>query len=254
MLLIKVRSTWTLVVIMLILAGAGILTAHFHYRGKNETVDPRIEAARISYERYNNYARANAFDSVFALMDSIEAIYSATEHYRESYEVGVLYNNRAAAFLAMALYSDSTVCPASEKDSLIELAEEQENRAIYIYSGWLDLYGEKSLTELEAIASKDFFIGLENYSSEQQQSFLKTRVKEIEEAQEETRRRLSVAFTNQGVIFRTRKDYDGAAECYLKAIELWDQNLTAENNLNILLGKPLKKRTFIQKLFPPDRN
>lgn len=240
--------------IMVVLAGTGVLLAYFHYRERNEAVDPRIEAARLSYERYNGYAQVNAFDSVFCLMDSIESIYRATEHYRQSFEVGVLYNNRAAAWLTMALYSDSTICPASEKDSLIRLAEEQESIAIALYSDWLNRFGEKSTSEIEKIAAENFFPGLESYSSEQQQSFFKARVKELMEAQEETKRRLSVAYTNQGVIHRTRKDYDAAAECYLKAIELWDQNLTAENNLNILLGKPLKKRTFIQKLFPPDRN
>jgi hypothetical protein len=48
-------------------------------------------------------------------------------------------------------------------------------------------------------------------------------------------------------------DYEKAINNYQKAIDLWDQNLTAENNLNILLGKPLKKRNLIQKLFPPKR-
>ncbi len=248
------RPTKALVLVIGVLVLSGVLIAYFHYRQGNKSVDPRIATARKSYEQYNRFAQASAYDSVFRLMDSIETIYAATEHYRNSYEVGVLYNNRAAAYLAMALYTDSTVCPANEKDSLIRLAEEKEQQAIAIYTDWLDRYGGAETAEIEKIISEDFFTGLEKYSPGEQQAFFTARVKEIDEAREETKRRLSVAYTNQGVIFRTRKDYSSAAECYLKAVDLWDQNLTAENNLNILLGKPLKKRTFIQKLFPPDRN
>ena len=35
--------------------------------------------------------------------------------------------------------------------------------------------------------------------------------------------------------------------------ELWDRNLTAKNNLNVLLGQPMEKRNVIQRMFPPDR-
>jgi len=37
-------------------------------------------------------------------------------------------------------------------------------------------------------------------------------------------------------------------------MELWGENLTAENNLNILLGRPVRKRTFIQKMFPQPKD
>jgi hypothetical protein len=47
--------------------------------------------------------------------------------------------------------------------------------------------------------------------------------------------------------------YDSAAFYYNNAIELWDRNLTAENNLNILLNRPQKKRNLIQTLFPPEK-
>ena len=69
----------------------------------------------------------------------------------------------------------------------------------------------------------------------------------------ETDRRVSVCYTNLGIILRSRDDNEGAAEMYIKALELWEMNLEAENNLNRLLGRPLKKRNIIQKLFPPEK-
>ena len=72
-------------------------------------------------------------------------------------------------------------------------------------------------------------------------------------ALKETDRRLSVCYTNLGVIERTRGNYQEAIMNYEKALNLWDRNLEAENNLNRLLGRPIKKRNLLQKLFPPDR-
>ena len=84
-------------------------------------------------------------------------------------------------------------------------------------------------------------------------NFIKKRITEITEAQTETKRRLSVSYTNLGLVYRQQLKYEDAVLSYQKAIENWDRNLTAENNLNKLLGRPEKKRNLIQKLFPPER-
>jgi tetratricopeptide (TPR) repeat protein len=86
------------------------------------------------------------------------------------------------------------------------------------------------------------------------EKYLRTRTEEILEALEENPRRLSVCYTNLGLIYRYRGEYIKAAEQYKKAIELWDRNLDAENNLNKLLNKPLRKRNFIQRMFPPSKD
>ena len=117
----------------------------------------------------------------------------------------------------------------------------------------MDQYGDKTETELFELIKKSFLIGLDNYSQGQKQKFLKNRVAELKNAQEETKRRLSVSYTNLGLVKRHQLKYDSAAFYYKKAIDLWDRNLTAENNLNILLNNPIKKRNIIQKLFPPER-
>ncbi|MFA5417276.1 MAG: tetratricopeptide repeat protein [Bacteroidales bacterium] len=230
-----------------------LLIAHFVYKNINESVDPRIVSARTLYEGYNGLAQRNAIDSIYLLMDEIEVIYNSFDHYRNSYEVGVLYNNRAATYLTVALFTDSTLMSKQMKDSLVNLSEIAARKSIQIYEDWLSKYQDKSPEEIDQIASADFYTGLEMYNGEQQSRFFKRRIKEIETAQSETLRRLSVSYTNLGMVYRHRFDYESAAKCYKKAIHLWDKNLTAENNLNILFNKPIRERNFIQKMFPSTR-
>jgi tetratricopeptide (TPR) repeat protein len=100
----------------------------------------------------------------------------------------------------------------------------------------------------------DFLDGLEQIPVKEQQSYLEKRVEEIIVAQHETKRRLSVSYTNLGIIHRHRGEFEEASEYYQKAFTLWEDNLTARNNLNILLGRPVEKRNFLEKLFPPDKD
>jgi len=85
------------------------------------------------------------------------------------------------------------------------------------------------------------------------EEYLENRVREIIEALPENSRRLSVAYTNLGVAERHLGNYEQAMQHYQKALELWDRNLAAENNINILLGKPIRQRGVLEKLFPPDK-
>ena len=107
--------------------------------------------------------------------------------------------------------------------------------------------------EVELMLEKGFLKGLEGYNEADIQKFQHKRNQEINEAQAETKRRLSVSYTNLGLVYRQQLKYEDAALSYQKAIENWDRNLTAENNLNKLMGRPEKKRNLIQKLFPPER-
>lgn len=253
MFLFKKKTTRALVIIISALVVFTLLVAYFVYKNINDSVDPRIVNARTLYEGYNGLAQRNAFDSIYLLLDEIEMIYNCCDHYRNSFEVGVLYNNRAATYLTIALLSDSTLMSKNEKDSLVNLSEIAARKSIQIYEDWLSIFRDKSPEEIRTIAAADFYTGLEMYSPEQKARFLKRRTKEIETAQLETLRRLSVSYTNLGMVYRHRLDYESAAICYKKAIFLWDKNLTAENNLNILFNKPVRERNFIQKMFPSTR-
>ncbi len=243
------RKTKALIFIMGALVLSGFVISHFYYKAVNASVDPRIVPARNLYENYNLFVQENKIDSIFWLMDTIESIYASVEHYRKSFEVGVLYNNRAAACLSLSMNEDEVMV----RDSLLEVAENVVNQSITIYENWFKTYDEKSEQELEMVLAEGFLKGLESYNKEDQQKFLQKRIREIIEAQAETKRRLSVSYTNLGLVYRLQLKYEKAALSYQKAIENWDRNLTAENNLNKLMGRPEKKRNLIQKLFPPER-
>lgn len=246
------KTSRALLITMCVVVLAGIAISYVYYNNLKKSADPRIVNARALYEKYNAYAQKNDFDSIFWLMDSIEFIYNSIDHYKQSYEVGVLYNNRAASFLTLALYSKNI--ETSEQDSLVELAERSANKSVEIYQSWLDRFQNKSDAQIENLVLKDFYYGLDAYPHSQKNMYFKNRVKEIQDSQSETKRRLSVSYTNLGVISRHKLNYESAAHAYKKAIDLWDRNLTAENNLNILLGQPLKERNFIQKMFPPEKD
>lgn len=252
MALIINKSTRILILIMSILVFLGLVISHFYYKGINESVDPRIVEARKLYEKYNLFAQNNSLDSILCLMDTIDSIYTRHNHYKDSYERGVLYNNKAAAYLSMAVKSgekDGLVF-----DSLLCIAEIEVKKSIEIYQSWINLFDSLNEHEIEQKIIHDFSSGLEKYSEKQIGKYLENRIKEISNAQIETKRRLSVSLTNLGIIYHKRKQYKLAAEYYSEAYELWDQNLTAENNLNLLLGRPLRKRNLLQKIFPPKKN
>jgi tetratricopeptide (TPR) repeat protein len=248
------KNKRALILVMIALSFIVISFSYFYYKDVNSSKDPRITDARELYKKYNAYAAQNDFVNVFALLDSVESIYKSVNHFAESFEVGVLYNNRAAAYLTMAIYDNAPEeYMLLSKDSLIQLGQISVQKSILIYENWLKEYSDKTSDQINIILDKDYLKALEQYSEKNKNRFLKNRVKEIETAQYETKRRLSVAYTNLGIIYRHKEQYEQTIESYQKAIELWDQNLTSENNLNILLGKDLKKRNLIQKLFPPKR-
>jgi len=252
---LSIRNKRALILAMIALSFIVLVFSYFYYKGINASKDPRVKEARELYEKYNKYAAQNDFVNVFALLDSVESIYKGIEHYSESFEVGVLYNNRAAVYLTMAIYDyKPEQFSLLSKDTLLKLAQGSVFESIAIYENWLNKYSDKSKEQIKELIRDDFLEGLEYYTDKADRKYIENRIKEIETAQYETERRLSVAYTNLGITYRHLEDYENAINNYQKAIELWDQNLNAENNLNILLGKPLKKRNLIQKLFPPKRN
>ena len=245
------KAKRTLVLGMGVLVLFVVFFSKWYYSNLNATVDPRIVPARELYEKYNSYTENNYLDSVFYLMDTIEAIYTSVDHYKEAFELGVLDNNRSAAWLTIALYSEYR--DSTEKDSLVCLANNALLKSISLYEKWEDDYAELSQTVIQEKIKPIFLQGLESYETEKQAKYLENRVDEITNNQTEVDRRLSVSYTNLGMVYRYRVQYESAAECYLKALELWDRNLTAKNNLNLLMDKPMEKQNIIQKLFPPER-
>lgn len=247
----KSKPARTLIITMGVLVLVAIIISRKYYMDQEASVDPRIKPARELYEKYNSFAASNQFDSIFYLMDTIEGIYTSTDHYASSFELGVLYNNRAAAWLTLGVFGD--YYDDWERDSLVAEAETAVRTSINIYETWRENLGDLNELQVRQAIVDDFTSGLGGYSAEEREIFLETRIAEIAEAQAELDRRMSVSYTNLGIVYRHREVYDSAAICYKKALELWDRNLTAENNLNSLLGRPQKKRNFIERMFPPER-
>ncbi|MDZ7738025.1 MAG: tetratricopeptide repeat protein [Bacteroidales bacterium] len=256
--ILRNKKTRALIIIMIALVITGILIAKIYYSSENRSVDPRVIPARELYAGYDEYAREGDYHKIFALLDSVQDVYDAYPHYRQSYETGVIYNNRAAALITIALFGDSIQAEhnpwhGESTDSLLTMAERYIERAIAIYDSWLEDYEGLDREEVMAVIEPGFSDGLDTDNPDRVDRYLEKRAEEIIMAVKETDRRLSVCYTNLGVIKRQRKEYEEAVRCYEKAISLWDRNLSAENNLNALLGRPLKKRNIIQKLFPPER-
>jgi len=222
-----------------------------YYKGKNKQVDPRIAEARKLYEQYNALTEENNIDSIIQLLDVIESAYQSVPHYTRSYERGVIYNNRAAIWLTEGLYGAESL-PARQ-DSFIHLADNALRKGIDIYTDWKASYQQLDEEEIEQRIKTGFIQGLEQYPPEEKNEFLENRVDEIIEGQAEIDRRLSVSYTNLGIIYRYHEAYDSAVHYYQEALKLWERNLTAENNMNKLLGRPMRKRGFIEKMFPRER-
>ncbi len=251
MALIQNKTTRALIVIMCALVVTGLGISYIYYQKENKSYDPRVVGARQLYENFNRYAVSSEYDSVFYLMDTLEQIYNSFEHYKSSYEKGVLYNNRSAAYISMFMQDQKS--NDSEKDSLLDKAEQAALKSISIYNSWFQNFEGKNEQEIKMLINMDFFLDFDFEKPDLKEIYLEKRVEDILEAQIENKRRLSVSYTNLGMVKRHQSQYDSAALYYKKAIDLWNRNLTAENNLNILLNKPLKKRNIIQKLFPPEK-
>lgn len=245
------RSIRTLILVMSVLVVIVVIIAQSYFRQQNQLVDPRIVQARELYATYNKLAEAGKYDSIFVLLNEIEGIYARVEHYRNSFEQGVINNNRAALWLTLGLQGEAY--DSTGQDSLVMLASGALQTSISIYENWDNQFGHGDPAICREQIAGTFLDGLEQYDPAQQERFLEKRVGEIVQSAGEVKRRLSVSYTNMGIVHRHHARYDSAAVCYTRALELWDRNLTAENNLNLLLGLPQKKVNIIQRLFPPER-
>jgi hypothetical protein len=244
------KGTLVVIFIMTVLAAAGIIVARSYYGDINRSVDPRVRPARILYGYYNKYTSENQHDKVFALLDSIKDIYAAIPHYRNSYEKGVIENNRASVYLMMAI---SDTIRTDIRMIYFGLAENHLLRSIDFYNKWIDFFGSLSRDEIFLIVENEFRNDKTISDNKDLDAIINNRVKEIQASQAETKRRLSVSYTNLGIIKRHENNLEEAYNYYTKALDMWDDNHAAKNNINILFGRPVERQNIMRKLFPPDR-
>ncbi len=233
-----------------IIISASFLTAYIYYNGKNRAEDPRIVQTKYMFREYDNLMKENQFASALPILDKIDSILLNVPGYNDSYERAIVSNNRGSAFLSMALYnlSDST-----EKNRFLAIAKTNIDTSISVYNNWLNRYSGLSEGELYENINTFFPENDPAFKGKNLRKILKKRVDDLETAQKETPRRVSVCYTNLGTILRHQYKQDEAVKSYVKAIELWKDNYTARNNFNVLMGKPPKDRSIINKLFPPDK-
>ncbi len=243
------KGTIIVISVMTIIVFAGITTAWFYYGNINDAEDPRVIEAKIKYKRYNDLADNKKYEEIFSLLDSMYDIYNLYDDYKYSYETGVIYNNKAALYLTIALFETTD----ANKDSLLDIAKINVEKSIEIYENWLSKFSNLTEPEIKTIIEPVYNSGNNIFEKDKIPKYINKRIKDIVSAQKETTRRLSVSYTNLGIVQRHKNELKNALKTYKKALELWEDNLTAENNINIILGKPVRKRTILEKLFPQEK-
>ena len=230
--------------------------SYFYYDAINKAEDPRILPAKELFLTYDKELESDEYIQALSLLDQMLAIYRSTPGYENSYEIGVLLNNKATVYL-VELETELLTGENVDRQALIEplmVAAEYTNEAIAIYENWMKDMGSLSEEQIKERISPYFKPDDPAFAGMKASKLLKKRVNLIADAQLETPRRLSVSLTNLGMISRYLGNLEEAKAHYEKAIELWDRNYTAQDNLAILLNQPVQKRSMISRRFPPERD
>jgi hypothetical protein len=229
-----------------------VLFAFFYYRSLNMAEDPRVSHARMLMAEYDGQSGGPDSYTRFSLLDSAEVIYRSLPDYENSFEIGVIFNNKCSGLLMIALY-DTTVS-SGVKNDLLELSLDYCDSSISVYNRWTREWG--------GLSDEATALRLEPYMRQDDPAFagrsfkriFRRRVKNIALARIETPRRISVSYTNKATAYRHLMMQDSALICYEKALSMWKDNRTAKNNLSVLRGGEPIKPGLIESLFPPDRN
>lgn len=248
-------GTKKLLSIVITMTATIFIGSYFYYDEINKAEDPRILPAKELYLQFDKELESDEYVQALSLLDQMLAIYRSTPGYENSYEIGVLLNNKATVFL-VELETELLTNENVEKNELtkpLAVAADYTNQAISIYESWMQDMGSLSEEQINERISPYFKKDDPAFGDMNVNKLLKKRVNLILDAQIETPRRLSVSLTNLGMINRYLGNLEEARAHYEKAIELWDRNYTAQDNLAILHNQPVKKRSMLSRLFPPEK-
>lgn len=190
------------------------------------------------------------YSEALTMTDSAALIITKFPCYNNSYEPGVVENNRGSAIMGMAIYQPGD---SIRKRELLCQAERHIRRAITIYEQWLALHEISTRETLIKETAGCFRKDDPALKGKLIDDLIAKRISDLELARVETPRRLSVAWSNLGMVQRHQYQQDSALASYLKALKIWKRNPTAKNNLNMLLGRPPEDESILDQLFPPDR-
>ena len=245
------RGTKVIITITFSVALAASLFAVLYYSGINRSEDPRILKAREYLLEFEKIPGISDPGAAFPLLDSAFRIFSSLPDYKNSFETGVIYNNKCSSLLMKALY-DSTIS-STERNTLLDLSLKYCDSSILTYNRWIEEWGvltPQEITEkLTPLMPNDDPALTHNFKR-----IFERRVKNLLLAQIETPRRLSVSLTNKGTIYRHLMKPDSSLLFYREALLLWKDNRTVKSNLNVLTGGDPLKPSVIESLFPPDKN
>ncbi|MFH1119982.1 MAG: hypothetical protein V1775_09160 [Bacteroidota bacterium] len=245
------RGTKIVVTGVVCICAISFTVAYLYYSGINKSEDPRVVETRRMFVRYDTFIKDKKYEDAILVLDSIENIFLKVPGYSESYESGIVYNNRASVYISKALYESND---SLDKHHLLDSAAIHADKCIVFYNEWIERFGILTEDQIFSFVKPYFRENDRAFKGKNYKRILKKRVDDIILAQKETPRRLSVAYTNLGIIQRHQYKQEEAAESYSKAITLWKDNPSALSNLNVLYGKPPKDRSLLKKLFPPDKN
>ena len=231
---------------MFIITLIGVTIAYKYYENINNLEDPRILHIKKMHLKYNLLISENKTTEVLSMLDSMDAEYAKIPHYSNSFERGVLYTDKAAVYLSMALYQARD---EDEKIKFLDVAEKQLNFSINYYENWEKEYSEFDKIKLKERVDSDF----SDVNSDNKKNIIDKRISIIQFALQEMSRRYSVTYTNLGIVMRHKLLQDSSIVYYKKALDLWEDNHTAKSNLNVLMGEKPIRRGFIEKMFPPER-
>ena len=237
--------------IMIVIAIIGFTASYFYYNSINKNSDPRLIETQEILSQFDNI---NKLDSPFVaieLMDNLENKLLNIDLYKNSYEIGVVINNRASVYIMMAIYDDKY---ANMKDSLFKLSLCDLKTSAKVFNNWISINSTIKNNELNSSLKDAFNKDKDVFKNIDIDKAVNKRIEEIELAKVETPRRLSVVYSNIAVVKRHTNKLDDAIKYYQKAIELWPENHEAKNNLKVLIGEKPEKRSVIDKLFPSKRN
>ncbi len=242
----------TLIVVILIFAGS-----FYYYSTLNSAVDPRVIEAKHLQLKYEKGLEADQFGEAMILLNSMLDIYQGVPGYNNSYEVGVILNNQASVYLVKLetelLTLEESKIDKEEMQKTLKMAMGLTFEAIDIYENWLKEMGQLTEVEVREKITPYFDPKDEAFKDIKYSMVFDKRVEDIISAQVETTRRLSVSYTNLGVMNRYTGNLQESKANYEKALELWDRNYTAKDNLNTLMNLPVEKRGMLERIFPPER-
>lgn len=250
------RGTLRLIGVLVVLSALFLVGMFWYYDQQNRAVDPRMVEVRRELDAYQDLLAEQQWSEALAVLDQAERTVKALPAYRNSYERGVIENDRMAVYLLMLEHRLLAMGESPTLDDegrwLLERARKHGQKALEHYESWRASMAGLSVEEIEARLAAHFQPTDPALEGRDADMLLNKRVEEIQQAHDELDRRMSVTVTNLGVAARYAGNAPLAKQRYERALELWADNHAAEDNLDRLLGRKPKRR-IIEKLFPPER-